>query len=123
MSSTLLASAAYAAAAPVRTARGTEYAAFEAVTSRLVQASRDDATMAQRADALHDNRRLWTILATDLAAEGNALPDALKAQLLYLAEFSLLQSGKALRDPAALSALVDVNTAVMRGLSGTGPAT
>jgi flagellar protein FlaF len=122
LSSTILAQTAYAAAAPVRTARGTEYAAFQKVTARLARAGRDDATMAQRAEAVHDNRRLWTMLATDLAAEGNALPDALKARLMYLAEFSLLHSSRALRDAAALQPLIDVNTAVMRGLSGDGTA-
>ena len=121
MFSTSLAQTAYAASiAPVRTDRGTEYAAFQKVTARLNQARRADAPMSERARALHDNRRLWTILASDLADPGNSLPQALRAQLFYLAEFSLLQSRKALDDPRALAALVDINAAVMRGLSGEG---
>jgi flagellar protein FlaF len=117
--STSLAQSAYAAsAAPVRTDRGTEYAAFQAVTAKLHKAMRPDAPMTERAAALHDNRRLWTILASDLADEGNGLPQSLRAQLFYLAEFSLLQSRKALDDASAVEALVDINTAVMRGLSG-----
>lgn len=123
MISTSLAQTAYAAAAtPVRTDRGTEYAAFQKVTARLNKAWRDDASMAERATALHDNRKLWTILASDLADSDNGLPQALRAQLFYLAEFSLLQSRKALHDADALGALVDINTAVMRGLSGQGAA-
>lgn len=119
MISTSLAQTAYAASAtPVRTERGTEYAAFQKVTARLNQAQRDGAPMTERATALHDNRKLWTILASDLADGGNELPQGLRAQLFYLAEFSLLQSRKALNDAAALGALVEINTAVMRGLSG-----
>ncbi len=119
MISTSLAQTAYAASAsPVRTQRGTEYAAFQKVTARLNQALRQDAPMSERATALHDNRKLWTILASDLAEADNGLPQALRAQLFYLAEFSLLQSRQALKDGAALEALVDINTAVMRGLSG-----
>lgn len=119
MISTSLAQTAYAAsAAPVRTERGTEYAAFQKVTAQLNKALRDKLPMPQRASALHDNRKLWTILASDLADNDNGLPQSLRAQLFYLAEFSLLQSRKALDDPAALEALVDINTAVMRGLSG-----
>jgi len=117
--STSLAQTAYSASAtPVRTQRGTEYAAFQKVTARLNQVRRDDAPMTDRAAALHDNRKLWTILASDLADSDNGLPQALRAQLFYLAEFSLLQSRKGLDDVAALDALVDINTAVMRGLSG-----
>lgn len=119
MISTSLAQTAYAASAtPVRTERGTEYAAFQKVTARLNKAHRDHAPMTERASALHDNRKLWTILASDLADSDNGLPQALRAQLFYLAEFSLLQSRKALDDSDALAALVDINTAVMRGLSG-----
>lgn len=119
MISTSLAQTAYAASAtPVRTERGTEYAAFQKVTARLNQARRDSAPMAERAEVLHDNRKLWTILASDLADGDNGLPQNLRAQLFYLAEFSLLQSRKALNHPEALGALVEINTAVMRGLSG-----
>ncbi|MEM7722219.1 MAG: flagellar biosynthesis regulator FlaF [Pseudomonadota bacterium] len=119
MTATSLAHSAYmSASAPIRTDRGTEYAAFETVTARLSNAMRPDAKMPDRAAALHDNRRLWSLLATDLAGEENGLPQGLRAQLFYLAEFSLLQSSEALRDKNALGALVDINRAVMRGLDG-----
>lgn len=119
MTATQLAQSAYtAASAPVRTPRGSEYAAFERVTTRLTRARDANAPMSQRAAALNDNRQLWITLATDLATEGNGLPQGLRAQLFYLAEFSLLQSSNALRDPGAIQALIDVNKAVMRGLDG-----
>jgi flagellar protein FlaF len=121
LTATSLAQTAYAAAAaPVGTPRSSEYAAFERITARLARAATGDAPLPQRAAALHDNRRLWTTLAMDLATEGNGLPDALRAQLFALAEYSLAQSRSALRDPAALAALVDINRAVMRGLNGEG---
>ncbi|WP_255599246.1 flagellar biosynthesis regulator FlaF [Hasllibacter sp. MH4015] len=117
--STSLAQTAYTSSAtPVRTARGTEYAAFQSITARLNASRRKGAPMSDRASALHDNRKLWTILASDLADPDNRLPQSLRAQLFYLAEFSLLQSRKALDESAALDALIDINTAVMRGLSG-----
>lgn len=116
MTATLLAQTAYGAAAPVRTARGSEFAAFEIITNRLARAAEPDAPMTLRAAAIHDNRRLWTTLATDLASPDNGLPQILRAQLFYLAEFSVLQSRAALRDRAALTALIDINRSVMRGL-------
>jgi flagellar protein FlaF len=118
LSSTMLAQTAYAATAPVRTMRGTEYAAFQKVTARMKRASTADAPMTERAAALHENRRLWTVLATDLADPANALPDTLRARLMFLAEFTLLNGGPALKDPNKIRALIDINSAVMRGLSG-----
>lgn len=124
MIATSLAQTAYAASAtPVRTQRGTEYAAFQKVTTRLNQALMRNAPVSERAAALHDNRKLWTLLASDLADSDNGLPQALRAQLFYLAEFSLLQSRKALNNADALDALIDINTSVMRGLSGQGAST
>jgi flagellar protein FlaF len=84
----------------------------------MVRAARRDAPVSERAAALHENRRLWLVLATDLADEANALPDMLRARLLFLAEFTLLNGGRALKDAEALQPLIDINTAVMRGLSG-----
>ena len=122
MTATTLAQAAYAAATvPVGTPRSSEYTAFERITARLARAASDNAALPERAAALHDNRRLWTTLATDLATAENGLPVELRAQLFALAEFSLAQSRTALRDPAALSALVDINHAIMRGLNGEAP--
>jgi flagellar protein FlaF len=120
LSSTMLAQTAYAATAPVRTSRGTEYAAFQKVTARMIRATRDGASMAERAIALQENRRLWTVLATDLADEANGLPDILRARLLFLAEFTLLNGSRALKDAGAMQPLIDINSAVMRGLSGDG---
>lgn len=118
MTASSLAQSAYAtAAAPVRTARGTEYAAFQSVTTRLSQAADAEDALPLRAAALHDNRKLWTALATDLAGPENGLPQSLRAQLFYLAEYSLQQSRTALKDAAALAPLIDVNRAVMRGLA------
>ena len=120
MTQAILAEGAYAAAStPIRTERGTEYAAFQKITAALARASRSGAPMAERAAALHDNRRLWTTLATDLASADNALPQPLRAQLFFLAEYSLLQSRAALRDVAAITPLIDVHRSVMRGLAGS----
>ncbi|MFN3144267.1 MAG: flagellar biosynthesis regulator FlaF [Paracoccaceae bacterium] len=116
------ATAAYAPdAAPLRSARGTEFEIFARVTRRLTSAAKDGAFPALAA-ALHDNRRLWTALAADLADEGNALPPGLRAQLFYLAEFTMAHSARVLSGEATAEALVDINTSVMKGLAGPGAA-
>ncbi|RMA44178.1 flagellar biosynthesis regulatory protein FlaF [Rhodophyticola porphyridii] len=105
-------------ASPVRTDRGTEYAVFEKITARMVQAENSPRGVGQKAAAIHDNRQLWALLAGDVATEGNALPPALRAQIFYLCEFTMIHSRKVLKEGASLAPLIDINTAMMRGLRG-----
>ncbi|MCI2394744.1 flagellar biosynthesis regulator FlaF [Aliiroseovarius sediminis] len=100
--------------APLRTSRGTEYEAFAKVTHQLGRAR--TSSFADLAAALHENRRLWTLLAADVANEDNALPSDLRARLFYLAEFTADHSRKVLSEGEDASVLVEINTAVMRGL-------
>ena len=102
--------------APIRTPRGTEYEAFARITHRLKTASADTAPFPEFAAALHSNRQLWTLLAADVAERDNALPAELRARIFYLAEFTAQHTSKVLRGTDTADVLVDVNTAVMRGL-------
>ena len=118
MTSSYLAQSAYnPVQSAVKTERGIEHAAFERITAQLSQADRLGASVAQKAAALHDNRRLWTLMAANVAESSNALPQALRAQIFYLAEFTLQHSRKALTAGAPITPLIDINTAVMRGLA------
>jgi flagellar protein FlaF len=119
-----LAKTAYAAnKTPIRTPRSTEYDAFAHVTHRLRTAdARGTAGFADLAQALHANRRLWTLLAADVAEDGNGLPPDLRARIFYLAEFTTLHSRKVLRGDETAEALVEINTAIMRGLRARGEA-
>jgi flagellar protein FlaF len=113
----LQAQQAYAAAAPVRTPRQAEHQVVAQVTARLAAALAAD-DCARLAAAVHDNSRLWSALAADLASPGNALPAELRARLLGLAGFALRQGHRVLRGEGGGEALVDLNTAVLRGLAG-----
>ena len=112
-----LARNAYAAAAtPTRTSRDSEYDALARVTQRLRSAS----GFPQLASALHDNRSLWTLLASDVADSGNGLQPELRARIFYLATFTSEHSRKVLAGRADAGVLVEINTAVMRGLRSGG---
>lgn len=114
---------AYAAtAAPVRTPRATEYDAFARITRRLKASGRDRKHFPALAAAITDNRKLWTLLAAEVAEPGNGLPADLRARIFYLAEFTEHQSRRILRGEATADVLVEINTAVMRGLSDPGAA-
>ena len=116
MNASTLAQAAYtSSAAPIRTARSTEYDIFARITRRLRKSDpkKDYAAMVS---ALHDNRQLWTLLAVDVADADNGLPQQLRAQIFYLAEFTLAQTSKILAGEDGIDDLIDVNTTIMRGL-------
>ncbi|MFC3118687.1 flagellar biosynthesis regulator FlaF [Jhaorihella thermophila] len=63
---------------------------------------------------------MWNIFAADVASHANKLPAELKARLIYLAEFTQVHTRRVLAGEATVDALLDVNTAVMRGLRGEG---
>jgi flagellar biosynthesis activator protein FlaF len=117
-----LARTAYASpGTPARTLRGIEYDLFARVTHRLKTAqTRGRADFAAMAKALHENRQLWIALASDVAEPGNELPAPLRAQLFYLYEFTEQHSAKVLEGTASAEVLIDINTAVMRGLRSEG---
>lgn len=113
-----LARTAYSSAkTPIRTHQSTEYDVFAQITGRMKSAmARGGAGFSDLVAALHDNRRLWILLATDVADADNSLPQPLRAQIFYLAEFTLQHSTKVLDGSASAEALVEINTTVMRGL-------
>lgn len=115
------AQAAYGASFHVtRTLRETEFEVLARVTRQLRSAAEPNVDFGNLASAIHDNRSLWSIFATDLLLPGNRLPEDLRGRLLYLARFVEDHSSKVLRKTAPIDALVEINTAVMRGLRPPG---
>jgi flagellar protein FlaF len=109
--------AAYGASIRVtRSARDTEFDVLARVTKRLRAASGPDAPFPELASAIHDNRALWSLFALDLALPTNGLPRELRDRLLSLARFVDDHSSRVLRNAATAAVLIDINTAVMRGL-------
>ena len=107
--------------APQKTPRSLEYDLLARITQRL---SRAAATRRENYPgliaALDENLRLWSTLASDVADTGNSLPSKLRAQLFYLYEFTNLHSRAVRADKGSVDVLIDINTAVMRGLRGDG---
>ncbi len=106
--------------ATIRTDRSTEYEVFARITQNLRTATdRGSPGFAALAAALHENRKLWAILASDVALENNPLPPQLRARIFYLAEFTEQHTRKVLAGNTSAEPLIDINTSVMRGLRGT----
>ncbi len=104
-------------AAPTRTPRDTEYEAISKITHRLKAATaRKSQDFGGFVRALHDNRRLWSVLASGVKDSDNGLPNELRARIYYLAEFTEQHSSQVLGNKASIEPLVEINMAVLRGL-------
>lgn len=105
----------------IRTERSIEAQLIGQITSRLRQAeTATPKNFPALIAALHDNRRMWVTMAAGVADQENGLPRALRAQIFYLAEFTEHHSRLVMRGEADASALIEINTAVLRGLNGQG---
>jgi len=114
----LKAKSAYSAAkAPTRTAKNLEYEVIARITRRMVTAAQKGRPgFKELVEALKDNRKLWSIFADEVANPENPLPEDLKSQLLYLREFTNQHTSKVMARKADVRMLVEINTAIMRGL-------
>jgi flagellar protein FlaF len=114
----LKAKSAYSAAkAPTRTAKNLEYEVIARITRRMVAAAQKGRPgFKELVEALKDNRKLWSIFADEVANPENPLPEDLKSQLLYLREFTNQHTSKVMARKADVRMLVEINTAIMRGL-------
>jgi flagellar protein FlaF len=106
------------AAKKTESPRQTEYRAFAVATRGLIDASSlPDSEVGRRAEALGVNRRLWTLLASDCAAEGNSLPQGLRAQIISLSIFVDRHSSAVMRQGAPIDVLIEINRSIMQGLA------
>lgn len=102
-----------------RNPRATEYEAFAHVTKQLTLGKGGEAgSIAALAAALAENQRLWSVLAEDVALPSNGLPPRLREGIFYLYQFTRQHSRKVLDGQGSVDVLVDINTAMMKGLRG-----
>lgn len=108
--------------APTRQPRDLEYDLLARAAQRLQATQRDRArNPAAFIAAVDENERLWVALASDVAIPDNGLPAELRARLFYLYEFVNHHSNGLRAGKGSVEVLVDINTAVMRGLRGQVP--
>ncbi|MCL4122801.1 UNVERIFIED_CONTAM: hypothetical protein GTU68_054964, partial [Idotea baltica] len=94
-----------------------EHHLFSEVTTRLrITADRLPSNYVAFAEAIHANRAVWTHLAAQVADDDNALSEDLRARIFYLSEFTAFHSRKVLKGEADVAPLIEINTAIMRGL-------
>lgn len=104
------------AATQADTPRELEYRAFGQVTAALVRVKEEQGSVAQVAEALDANRRLWSVLSADCSVPENQLPLTLRGQIISLALWVARYSSQVLREGAEIDPLIDVNRTMMEGL-------
>lgn len=95
-----------------------EIRAFRYVNGLLAAAERgggENAAVA-RATALHKTHRLWTILISDLASPGNALPPDLRGRLVSLGLWAQRESLARMSDDRSLEPLMALHRDLLEGL-------
>ncbi len=110
---------AYASPFELRPARHTEFAALAQATQKIRQeATATQPVFAKLAEALHHNSQIWIAWAGDVASADNKLPADLRSRIFYLAEFTQHHTSKVLNGDANVKPLLEINVAVLKGLSG-----
>lgn len=104
----------------IKTPRDIEYELIAGITGRLKAAkpAKPGRVDTELAGTLLDNARMWSAFAVDLAHPENGIPEDLRARLMALAQFTLQHTLRIHAGTGTIEALIDINTAIMRGLRG-----
>lgn len=104
-------------AVPIKSHRAAEYEAIARISHRLRSAAKNQQNhFAEFVSALHENSKLWTTLAVDVAHPDNGLPKDLRARLFWLAEFTDHETRRILKNEGDVGILIEINAAVLHGL-------
>lgn len=101
------------------THRDTEYRLFAQITRNLMAVKEKPRHDPEVIDAVHRNRRLWSVLMNDCSDEGNKLPEETRAGIISIAIWVDTYSSEVMRDGKSIDPLVDVNRTVMEGLAAS----
>ncbi|KMO11149.1 flagellar biosynthesis regulator FlaF [Methylobacterium platani] len=97
--------------------RERERAAFDRALDLLRDVEARGLAGKERTTAIGFMQDLWNILIADLLAPENALPAALRDDLMSIGAWTMQEAGEVLRSPGrSLAALIEVNTSIRDGL-------
>lgn len=96
-----------------------EYALFSEITDALKDvAAQDMPPPAVWAEAIDRNLQLWLCLSVDMLNPENQLDPNLRNNIVSLAEMVRRMSYRVLSGAEGLTDIIEINEAIMRGLSG-----
>lgn len=103
------------------TPRATEYRLISGVTQQLIEAKEQGWQGAELMPPLHQNRKIWSMLAILCGSPGNKLPTDLRASIISLSLWVDRHTSDVMRQRDSIDALISVNCAIMEGLSAENP--
>lgn len=96
--------------------RNTEYRLFVEITRDLLAAQQRGGVDTVLIEAIDRNRKLWIALAADCADDSNKLPKETRAGIISLSIWVQKYSRAVTREGEDITALIDVNRNIMKGL-------
>ncbi|MBL4788054.1 MAG: flagellar biosynthesis regulator FlaF [Kordiimonadaceae bacterium] len=99
------------------TASQIEYRLFVQVTNSLITARDNGLKGSKLVGALDWNRRMWSVFSSDCGAEGNGLPDQLRASIVSLSIWVSKHSSAIVRGDGSIDDLININKTIMEGLA------
>ena len=98
--------------------RQSEYRLLGAVSRELAASLVDVENPGRRREALDWNQQIWITFMLDCGQAENALPATLRARIISLGLWVARYTEKAMFSDLEVQPLIDVNTAIMKGLLG-----
>lgn len=109
-------SAYQAARTRVESPRSAEHRLLGEITGEMMTAQAVGATGAQLMPALHRNREMWSVFASDCGAKGNGLPADLRAQIISLSLWVDRFTSDVMAGRETIAELIALNRIIMDGL-------
>ena len=104
--------------ASIKSQKQIESEAFLNITRRLKTSQHTKSyDYSSFVEAISKNRKLWTLLCTDILHPENKLSTHIKASIFYLNEFVQSYSGRILSEDITVEPLIDINLSIIRGLN------
>lgn len=97
--------------------RAIEQRLMTEITKGMVSARQDGLRDAELMPALHRNRETWGVFSAACGAQGNLLPDDLRARIISLSLWVDQFTSEVVAGRESIDDLIDVNVAVIEGLA------
>lgn len=102
----------------LKSERAREYELIARITRRLRDAQSNlPYSFPELVAALDENRRLWNIFAVDVSGSENKLSAELRRDISQLANFMVAHTQRVLSNTADVHPIIEINLAIMKGLS------
>jgi flagellar protein FlaF len=102
----------------VESARATEHRLMSQITGEMMNARDQGLCGAALMPVLHRNREVWSAFSSACGANGNQLPDELRASIVSIGLWVDRYTSDVVGGRDSIDGLIDVNRSIIDGLKG-----